>query len=124
MTMQTELTGNEVESLVKSEMQHSREVEELRQRCAQLEQESTRLRAEKEELRERITVLNEAFFEDDNEKVKFYTGLTNWNLLLTVVQFVQPFLNTCNRSTLPCISASCSDTHEAPSWTLRTRSRV
>ena len=97
----TVLTRNEVESLVNSEVRHSKEVEELQQRCVQLEQDNTRLRAEKEELREKITVLNEAFFKDDNEKVMFCTGLTNWNLLLIVIQFVRPFLNTCNRSTLP-----------------------
>ena len=37
-------------------------------------------------------MLNEAFFKDDDGKVKFYTGLTKWNLLLIVIQFVQPFL--------------------------------
>ena len=67
-------------------------MEELRQRCVQLEQDNSVLRAEKKELSEKITVLNEAFFKDD-EKVKFYTGLTNWNLLLIVFQFVQPFPN-------------------------------
>ena len=86
---QTVLTGIEVDSLANS----TKEVEELRQRCVQLEQDNSVLRAEKKELSEKITVLNEAFFKDDDEKVKFYTGLTNWNLLLIVFQFVQPFLN-------------------------------
>ena len=97
---QTVLTMNEVESLVKSEAHHTKEIEELQQRCAQLEQDNARLRAEKQELKEKITVLNEDFFKDNDEKVRFYTGLTNWNLLLIVIQFVQPFLNTCNRSML------------------------
>ena len=43
--MQTVLTVNEVESLVKLEAQHTKEMEELQQRCAQLEQDNTRLRA-------------------------------------------------------------------------------
>ena len=81
-------------------MQHVKELEELRQTCAQLEQDNTRLRAETKELREQITKLDEEFFKNDDEKVKFYTGLTNWSLLVIVMQFVQPFLNRSNRSTL------------------------
>ena len=88
---QTVLTGIEVDSLVNS----TKEVAELRQRCVQLEQDNSVLRAEKKELSEKITVLIETFFKDDDEKVKFYTGLTNWNLLLIVIQFVQPFLKHC-----------------------------
>ena len=121
---QTVLTVNEVESLVKSEAQYTKETEELKQRCGQLEQDNTRLRSEKQELREK-TVLNEDFFKDDNEKVRFYTGLTNWNLLLIVIQFVQPFPNTCNRSTLPAFQqVVLLDTHEASSRTFWTRSWV
>ena len=66
-----------------------RKKQELQQRCAQLEQDNARLRAEKQELKEKITVLNEDF-KDNDEKVRFYIGLTNWNLLLIVIQFVQP----------------------------------
>ena len=54
---QTVLTGIEVDSLVNS----TKEVEELRQRCVQLEQDNSALRAEKKELSEKITALNEAF---------------------------------------------------------------
>lgn len=43
--MQTVLTVNEVESLVKLEPPHTKEMEELEQRWAQLEQDNTRLRA-------------------------------------------------------------------------------
>ena len=77
-----------------------KEIEELQQRCAQLEQDNARLRAKKQELKEKITVLNENFFKDNDVKIRFYTGLTNWNLLLIVIQFVQPFLNTSNHSML------------------------
>ena len=31
-------------------------------------------------------------FRDDNTKVRFFTGLTNWNLLLKLFQFVEPHL--------------------------------
>ena len=40
------------------------------------------------------------FFKGDDEKVRYYTGLTNWNLLLIIIQFVQPFINVHNRSSL------------------------
>ena len=53
---QTVLTGIEVDSLVNS----TKEVVELWQRCIQLEQDNSVLRAEKKELSEKITVLNEA----------------------------------------------------------------
>ena len=69
-----------------------RRKQELQQRCAQLEQDNARLRAEKQELKEKITVLNEDF-KDNDEKVRFYIGLTNWNLLLIVIQFVQPWIS-------------------------------
>ena len=62
-----------------------RRKQELQQRCA-------RLRAEKQELKEKITVLNEDF-KDNDEKVRFYIGLTNLNLLLIVIQFVQPWIS-------------------------------
>ena len=52
---------------------------------------------------EKVTTLDYESFKDNNEKVWFYTGLTNWSLLLNVFQFVQPFVHTymyC-RSSLP-----------------------
>lgn len=58
---QTELTVNEVESLINSETLPIKEVEKLQQRCAQLELDNTRLRAEDEKLSEKITELNEGF---------------------------------------------------------------
>ena len=60
-----------------------------------------RLRVEKESLREKVTALDYECFKDDNEKVRFYTGLTNWSLLLIVFQFVQPFIYASHRSSLP-----------------------
>ena len=41
----------------------------------------------------------EAFIEND-EKVLFYTGLSNWNLLLTLFQFVQLSIASLNYSSL------------------------
>ena len=40
------------------------------------------------------------FFRDDDEKVRFHTGLTNWNLLMIVINFVQPFISTHHLSAL------------------------
>ena len=76
------------------------ELKELKSRCTKLEEEITVLRAEKKELQDKSKVLNEDFFKDDDEKVRYYTGLTNWNLLILVIQFVQPYLSTHHRSAL------------------------
>lgn len=102
---QTLLTMNEVESLVELKEQHNsacREVTELQEKCEKLEQDNTSLRAEKEDLSQKVArlELNEDFFKDNDERVRYYTGLTNWNLLLIVIQFVQPFINVHSRSTL------------------------
>ena len=76
----------------------------LQQECAQLNQDNIALRTEKEEMRPKDIVvraeLKEDFFKNDDEKVRYYTGLTNWKLLLIIYQFVQPCLNTASRSTL------------------------
>ena len=56
----TVLTVNEVERLVRSEAVRNEEMEKQQLRCVQLEQDNTRLRAEKE-LRAKITELNEDF---------------------------------------------------------------
>lgn len=73
----------------------TQEIERTHQTCVQLECDNTKLRDEKKTMEEVITKveLNEDSFKEDDEKVKFYTGLTNWNLLMIVVQFVQPVLN-------------------------------
>ena len=57
------------------------ELEELKPRCTKLEEEITALRAEKKELQDKSKVLNEDIFKDDDE-VRYYTGLTNWDLLI------------------------------------------
>ena len=93
---QTILTISEMDSLAKAEA----EVKELKQICAKLEEENAALRAEKKELQGKSKALDEDFFRDDDEKVRYYTGLTNWNLLVTLIQFVQPSLSTHHRSAL------------------------
>ena len=73
----------------------NKDLEELKKKCSQLEQDNVRLRAEKEELRVKTTELNEDFFKDDNEKVRFYTGLTNWNLLSNLSTFPKYIQSEC-----------------------------
>lgn len=96
---QTEMTMNEVESLWKLREENTTlqmEVEALRQKCSQLEQDNIELRAGNTKDREKLThsQLTEECFESDDNKVRYYTGLTNWNLFLTLLSFVQLFLNT------------------------------
>ena len=61
-----------------------------------------RLFAELKDLREKIesSEINEEYFRDNDEKVKYYTDLPNWNLLLIILQFVEPYLATNYRCTL------------------------
>lgn len=35
---------------------------------------------------------DEDYFRGDNDKVRFFTGLTNWDILSTLFQFVKPHL--------------------------------
>ena len=67
ISMQTVLTVKDLENLENSEAQHVMEKEELQQKHTQLEQDNMRLRAEKEGLKEKMTLLNYDFFMDDND---------------------------------------------------------
>ena len=87
---ETVLTVNEMDSLTKLEV----DMKELKQKYTRLEEENAVFRVEKKELQEKSKELNEDFFRDADEKVRYYTGLTNWNLLMIVINFVQPFLST------------------------------
>ena len=96
---------NDIENLEELKEQQSslcRKVENLQEQCQRLQQDNIHLRAEKEVLQEKIrhSELNEHFFKNNVERVHYYTGLTSWNLLLIVIQFVQPFLNVCGWSSL------------------------
>ena len=74
----------------------------LREQCRSLIDDNQELRAEKGALKEKVLSLEitEQSFKDNDEKIKFYTGLTNWSLFALVFQFVQPFLNVHGRSSL------------------------
>ena len=74
----------------------------LQEQCQTLQQDNIELIAEKEALQKKIrqVKLNKDFFKNNDERVRYYTGLTNWNLLLILIQFVQPFLSVQGRSSL------------------------
>lgn len=44
--------------------------------------------------------MNEESFRSDNDKVKFYTGLLNFNVLMCVFNFVVPFVVTTPKNVL------------------------
>lgn len=44
--------------------------------------------------------MNEESFRSDNDKVKFYTGLQNFNVLMCVFNFVVPFVVTTPKNVL------------------------
>ena len=93
---ETVLTVNEMDSLTKLEV----DMKELKQTYTRLEEENAVLRVEKKELQEKSKELNEDFLEMLMKKVRYYTGLTNWNLLMIAINFVQPFLSTHHRNAL------------------------
>ena len=106
---QTETTMSEIEDLllIKNEVDDTRrkcmllkaELEVMKQK---FDEDSMKLRAKTKEVNEAIKKIefSEDNFKEDDEKVRFYTGLTNWSLLAIIVHFVQPFTNVHNCSTL------------------------
>ena len=64
---------------------------ELKAKCAKLEGDNSCHIREQRVIEERLkeTILDEDSFRDDDEKVLFYTGLTNWKILFVVFSFVQ-----------------------------------
>lgn len=70
---QTTLTRNTLDS-------------ESKEQVCSLQLDNKRLFAKVKELREKIksSEINEDFFRNNDEKMKYYTGLPNWNLLLIV----------------------------------------
>lgn len=76
--------------------------EQLRSRCDQLEIDNSSRTEEMEEKekRLRLSALDENSFRDNDEKVRFYTGLTNWSILHTLYTYVQPYLHEGSRTFL------------------------
>ena len=72
------------------------ELKELKRRCTELEADNISYSKEKAEVDKRLNSLlfNEQAFQNEDGKVRFYTGLTNWNLLSTLFTFIMPHLPT------------------------------
>ena len=67
--------------------------EQLRSQCDQLEiDNSSRTEEIEEEKCLRLSALDENLFWDNDEKVWFYTRLTNWSILHTLFTYVQSYL--------------------------------
>ena len=116
---QTVLTVNEMERLVRSEAVRNKEMEKQQLRCVELEQDNTRLRAEKE-LRAKITELNEDFLKADNEKVRAH----KLEFAVNCDSVCSAFHKHLQTMHIACISACHIDPHEASSRTFWTRLSV
>ena len=75
---------------------------ELKAKCAKLEGDNSCHIREQRVIEERLkeTILDEDSFRDDDEKVLFYTGLTNWKILFVVFSFVQSHIAAAGHTSL------------------------
>lgn len=107
--MQTETELCRLEKYEEDMKQNREEFEEEKARlefkiCA-LQTECQHLREECEHLKNGQTVVipfSEKFFEDDNAKVKYYSGLPNFNTLMAVFDILLPAINTNDCNMLTC----------------------
>ena len=100
--IQTELTSEELGDIVCSYEKLKTDYELLQSRFTKLEKDRNVLNMKFKEFQEKARSLSfdqESFIEND-EKVLFYTGLSTWNLLLTLFQFVKPSITSLNHSSL------------------------
>jgi len=75
---------------------------QLRSRCEQLEVDNTSRAEEMEKIEKhlKLSTFDEDSFKNNGEKVRFYTGLTNWNILLTLFTYLQSYLHVTSRTSL------------------------
>jgi len=75
---------------------------QLRSRCEQLEVDNTSRAEEMEKIEKhlKLSTFDEDSFKNNDEKVRFYTGLTNWNILLTLFTYLQSYLPVTSRTSL------------------------
>ena len=68
--------------------------EELKLKCTQLETTAAVCLKENKVANDKLKtyVMNEGTLKDDDEKVRYYTGLTNWYVLSYLFSYVQPYL--------------------------------
>ena len=65
------------------------EIKELKRKNETLKQTVKQLQSEVEERK-----MNEGYFEDDDKKVLYYTGLSTWGLLMTLFVYLKPSLHS------------------------------
>ena len=77
-------------------------LEELEEECNNLRRECKSLREECAKLREKIKdlELGEHSFKDDDNKVRYYTGLPCFATLMTIFNFVAPYISETKRTAL------------------------
>ena len=85
----TDLSSYELEEL---EKEHNL----LRCECNSLREECTKLKETVKELE-----LDEESFKNDDSKVRYYTGLPCFATLITIFNFVAPYISVTGRTTLP-----------------------
>ena len=97
---QTTLSGDVLESNYEHTKHVEKELQELQMKVEQLAPEEdigVKLNRMDREMKEPQAELKESRYNEDafkqsNEKVRFYTGLTNWELLHILLLFIQPYL--------------------------------
>ena len=104
--VQAELTSQQVSELQegvtllqKEKSYLVSEVESLQMKVkGECKEEIDSLQSKNKELQSEVhqLTLNEDSFRDDNQKVLYYTGLTNWELLNVLFQYVKDDLKKCS----------------------------
>ena len=73
--------------------------------------ECEQLRASQSTLPKDERLFGKMYFEDHDEKVKYYTGLPNYQTLIAVFSFVSSGMVACSRISLSPLSAVCYGPH-------------
>ena len=76
--------------------------QELKVKCERLEKDNSCHVKERKIMEERLqeTLLDEESFRENDDKVLFYTGLTNWRILFVVFTFVQSHIAASRHTSL------------------------
>ena len=76
--------------------------QELKVKCERLEKDNRCHVKERKIMEERLqeTLLDEESFRENDDKVLFYTGLTNWRILFVVFTFVQSHIAASRHTSL------------------------
>ena len=76
--------------------------QELKVKCERLEKDNSCHVKERKIMEERLqeTLLDEESFRENDDKVLFYIGLTNWRILFVVFTFVQSHIAASRHTSL------------------------